>query len=948
MKKAVRWLSVSLVVALCSLLSLQLIADDGQAAYDEVVRLSMMGKDAAAVNLYESVAEDEQIPVEVLRAAAGSYWRLRRFETARDLYRRILNSQPALVELREPGAEVDSGVLVAEDAEEAEAVVEEAAESERDAPEVAVPETDPEAVDPVADAEVVAETMPVEETADEQEPEAPEVSGEPAKAEEDPEALVEEPDVTAEEPEAAVVAAGDEAMEEAAVTDDALGEDDALAIALKRELDLLKTSYIELETERERRRAAIEARLDELVVQTQETIEELDALNMRALTAELARDEAEQSVEELETTRAQLQERTEVLEGSIAELDSELNATRDAYARLVVESENKSNELLDAVDQAQQERDAAKRALAAKEADAAMLTQRVRELEDAAAAAVAEANQMREAFRQEKAELREMLATSESLTEKQREALEIAERSLRAAESEADRRLAELADERDRLQNQLREQRETAEQAVAAAAQREAELRDQIARIGQQRLEAESMIETQAQQITDLELQLNVLRSQLADRDDQIADLTEQLSRSAVTLALEEIERLEREYAELTAMSQREGELLRDQVENLEQSNAMNVAELQVVNEALAKERTERERLEQEAESRQEELERANRMLDEATMALNRQYDLLRSELEDDGVSMSLEQGAVDEQNLTPLIGKLEAATESATTEVKQLRQQFEIERQTFARTLTAVQNERDALEREVEGLSRDLVKAQEERDSLEQRLTARIDELKSQQAGAKQELEQEVKRLTRALNGANVLANMLQQDLDTEREQQARTMRLARETEAALTARIEELEDELEGRVPDESMRGQQGDRPAAPATVPTEAVPAPGDEPVAKSSAASDEVVESSDEVGLLAQLNSFLPDDPAGAIAFFENRNPSSDLSVEVLKVMGNLYRDAENYDMAHRLFSLILEKDPGNLYAEQKLVMTLFDLGQYDQALDRLAGYEENSD
>jgi hypothetical protein len=34
--------------------------------------------------------------------------------------------------------------------------------------------------------------------------------------------------------------------------------------------------------------------------------------------------------------------------------------------------------------------------------------------------------------------------------------------------------------------------------------------------------------------------------------------------------------------------------------------------------------------------------------------------------------------------------------------------------------------------------------------------------------------------------------------------------------------------------------------------------------------------------------------------------------------------------------------MLERDPDDLYADRKVVMTLFDMGRYDQALDRLAG------
>jgi len=75
---------------------------------------------------------------------------------------------------------------------------------------------------------------------------------------------------------------------------------------------------------------------------------------------------------------------------------------------------------------------------------------------------------------------------------------------------------------------------------------------------------------------------------------------------------------------------------------------------------------------------------------------------------------------------------------------------------------------------------------------------------------------------------------------------------------------------------------------------------------------------------------------------AIKQFESLPEESVKPAPLLKAIANLYREKREYAAAYNLYEEILERDPGNLYAERKLVMTLFDMGRYDEALERLAG------
>jgi tetratricopeptide (TPR) repeat protein len=80
---------------------------------------------------------------------------------------------------------------------------------------------------------------------------------------------------------------------------------------------------------------------------------------------------------------------------------------------------------------------------------------------------------------------------------------------------------------------------------------------------------------------------------------------------------------------------------------------------------------------------------------------------------------------------------------------------------------------------------------------------------------------------------------------------------------------------------------------------------------------------------------------------AIRKFEALPSGAQRPAEMLKVIAGIYRDNQDYESAYKLYKEILENDPDDRYAERKLVMTLFDLGRYDEALGRLSGKSSDS-
>ena len=78
---------------------------------------------------------------------------------------------------------------------------------------------------------------------------------------------------------------------------------------------------------------------------------------------------------------------------------------------------------------------------------------------------------------------------------------------------------------------------------------------------------------------------------------------------------------------------------------------------------------------------------------------------------------------------------------------------------------------------------------------------------------------------------------------------------------------------------------------------------------------------------------------------ALTQFESLPAESVKPVTLLRTIANLYREKRAYDSAYAIYESLLVRNPGDLYVERKLVMTLFDMGRYDEALGRLAGPQD---
>ncbi len=86
----------------------------------------------------------------------------------------------------------------------------------------------------------------------------------------------------------------------------------------------------------------------------------------------------------------------------------------------------------------------------------------------------------------------------------------------------------------------------------------------------------------------------------------------------------------------------------------------------------------------------------------------------------------------------------------------------------------------------------------------------------------------------------------------------------------------------------------------------------------------------------IAAVAETNSPL------AIAQFERLPENADVPASLLKTLAGIYRERKDYATARDLYERVLAVQPDDLQAERRLIMTLFDMGRYDEALARLSG------
>ncbi len=540
------------------------------------------------------------------------------------------------------------------------------------------------------------------------------------------------------------------------------------------------------------------------------------------------------------------------------------------------------------------------------------------------------ANKSREALQAE-AELKinDLLDAIETDKARQAEAevqLQSATAALEAQKASAAETSAGLQRQIEEATAKLAEERRLAEEASVQQQLREADLRARVEQVMAAGEDAQLQVSSLEQTLEQLRGQLDAVTAQLAVRDLEMAQEVDRVDRASLELALDEVERLELEQAAGDAAVVRQQALLLERIETLQKQAEVSGESLAAVGRELEEERRARFDLEARSQEQAKALEETGAMLAEAKAALARQYDAIREQVQA-GVTMRLEDGVTGGEeaegkaetlvtlspDLVPLIGQLEAATATAMADVKALREQLERERALFAAAavekdaeLSVVRAEMVAMQQRVQAISEEAsARAAEMEAAHASALVAMTEAHDLRIAGLKGELD----GLRKAMEARDRAIGMLEEDLKAERDSTARVLDVARETEATLTARIRELE--------------------AAFALPDTE-------------SAAADARDGASLRDTVFGSILDMIPGDKAGAIARFEALPPTPDIPAPVLKAMGNLYRDEGNHAAARALFEKLVERNPGDLYAERKLVMTLFDMGLYDQALDRLTG------
>jgi len=637
-----------------------------------------------------------------------------------------------------------------------------------------------------------------------------------------------------------------------------VGDDGQAADALAQELDALKVQYQALAEERESRRQEADARITELMTAAAERAGEMEALRTQ-VAGEAAKAAAAEAAVLQE--REQLEARASVLNMRIETLAQEVEAANAARAAIQSETDLKINDLLDAIE-----------------------TEKTRKAEVDA----------------------QLQATMEALEVQKAAAAEIA---------------TDLEREVEAAWETLTQERRLAEAAAANHELREAELRVRVEQVTAASDEAQLQAISLEQTLGQLRDQLDAVTAQLAVRDLELAQEIDRVDRASLALALDEIERMEQEQAARDAAVAQQQALLLERIEVLGAQASEANAALGTVERDLEDERRQRFNLEARAQEQAKALADTGAMLEEAKAALARQYDAIREQVQG-GITMRLEDGETAgtgvalnslSPDLVPMIGQLEAATATAAAEVKQLREQLERERAMFAAAaaekdagLSAMRVEMAAMQQRVEAIAEGAGDREAAMATAHTAVLAAMTEAHELRVAG---LKGEIDGLRNAVAARDRAVGMLEDDLQTERASTARVLAMARETEAALAARIRELETAFalpDTEAPDVTTRDRAELRDAV-----------------------FDSILE-------------MIPNDRAGAIARFEALPPTTDIPDPVLKAMGNLYREQGDYAIACKFFEKLVERNPDDLYAERKLVMTLFDMGLYDQALDRLAG------
>jgi hypothetical protein len=428
----------------------------------------------------------------------------------------------------------------------------------------------------------------------------------------------------------------------------------------------------------------------------------------------------------------------------------------------------------------------------------------------------------------------------------------------------------------------LKSNEATATARTAAEREREAELKRTMAAL-EARAAAASADIAEVNRLLAAERARNAeLMAWREAREQSLEQQIVEIQSSSIENALSEIDTLEREYRALEQSSLiRQDELLA-RIDALERAAVTREGELAALRATLAEAHAVRARVEAREAEREQALKEANAALAAASEDMARQLAVIRREFDAQQSRRGTPSGAgADNADLAPAMAQREA-TAQAARDVERLRRQIADERTAYA----------DRLVRETR-------KAEQ--------LETRLADLDREKAAAAQ-----------ALAAARQAIELQQQAYATLQDKAA-------ETEKQLRTRINAIE---------RSVRELTVPVPVTTAATARVVAPPPVTTAVTARVVAPPPVT--AEQIAAVALTNK------TAAMRLYERLPTEAVHPPTLLRVMADMYREAREFGKALALYERVLAEAPGDIQAERKLVMTLFDMGRYDDALDRLAG------
>ncbi len=454
---------------------------------------------------------------------------------------------------------------------------------------------------------------------------------------------------------------------------------------------------------------------------------------------------------------------------------------------------------------------------------------------------------------------------------------------------------------------------ESTSKAAAGASEREAELTRRLA-------VEEERVHTMARELRTIQEQMVHLSSQAEarfaelenERDEQVASLHE----ASRTLQL-----LRDNFAQREALLQETQAALQDEVDELQ---AQLIAERDRLRQAHEEQQIRESQHASQHEQREQQLQDEVVQARRATAILEEQLSATQAELvalQEHYSGAALDRALLELTRMQHDYAQLERASEgkqlamqdriraleerlakeSVADKMHDQQLAFQAERQTLTQAVEHLTAERDTLLARVDGYSKQAARDQK-----------RLAEMEMVQRRQQQLYEAESLRLKQALVDAYALAASLRADAEACRDMQADLLRKAREAANSLNQRMQAVESGVMGLSTTYDVTNQEVCHHNEP-------------------SVSFQDLVHS----GNIME-----------ALALFEAHPSSEHISIDQLRSIGNAYRAMRRYKEAYAVFSRILERSPDRVFAEHKVIMTLFDLGRHEEAVERLRAQPKN--